>query len=67
MPGLIRSIYVQVGDEVTDGDKLLSLEAMKMENIIKAPGSAKIKSIQVLPGEAVEKNSIAKRTRSNNS
>lgn len=58
MPGLIRSIYVQVGDEVTDGDKLLSLEAMKMENIIKAPGSAKVKSINVLQGDAVEKNSI---------
>lgn len=58
MPGLIRSMYVQVGEEVNEGDKLLSLEAMKMENIIKSPGLAKVKAINVRPGDAVEKNSI---------
>jgi biotin carboxyl carrier protein len=58
MPGLIRSIYVSVGNVVADGDKLLSLEAMKMENIIKSPGTGIIKSINVQSGDAVEKNSI---------
>ena len=38
MPGLILDVFVNVGDTVKTGDKLLVLEAMKMENIIKSPG-----------------------------
>jgi biotin carboxyl carrier protein len=54
MPGLILDIVVNEGDEVKKGDKLLILEAMKMENIIKAPGDGKIKSIIVSKGESVD-------------
>lgn len=54
MPGLILDIMVKVGDEVKKGDKLLILEAMKMENIIKAPGDVKISSIIVNKGESVD-------------
>lgn len=53
MPGLILDVVVAAGDEVKKGDKLLVLEAMKMENIIKSPGDGKIKSISVVKGESV--------------
>lgn len=54
MPGLILDVVVNEGDEVKKGDKLLVLEAMKMENIIKSPGDGKIKSIIVNKGESVD-------------
>jgi biotin carboxyl carrier protein len=54
MPGLILDVVVEVGDEVKKGDKLLVLEAMKMENIIKSPGDGKIKSISVTKGDSVD-------------
>lgn len=53
MPGLILDIVVDEGDEVKKGDKLLVLEAMKMENIIKSPGDGKIKTIVVSKGMSV--------------
>jgi biotin carboxyl carrier protein len=58
MPGLIQSVFVQVGDEVGKGDNLLVLVAMKMENVIKAAGSGVVKSLKILPGEIVEKNQV---------
>jgi biotin carboxyl carrier protein len=54
MPGLILDINVAPGDEVQEGDKLLVLEAMKMENIIKCPGPAVIDEIKVAVGDSVE-------------
>ena len=54
MPGLILDVVVKEGDEVVKGDKLLVLEAMKMENIIKSPGSGKVKSIVVSKGDSVD-------------
>jgi biotin carboxyl carrier protein len=58
MPGLIIDLKVNVGDEVKTGDTLLILEAMKMENIIKAPGDATVRSVKVRMGEGVEKNQV---------
>lgn len=58
MPGLIRELRVKDGDEVKAGDTLLILEAMKMENIIKAPGDAVVRSVKVTKGEGVEKNQV---------
>jgi biotin carboxyl carrier protein len=55
MPGLISRIEVQVGEEVSKGRGLLVLEAMKMENEIRAIGSARIKAIHVEKGKPVEK------------
>ena len=54
MPGLILDVVVNEGDEVEKGDKLLVLEAMKMENIIKSPGTGKIKSIVINKGDSVD-------------
>lgn len=58
MPGLIIQLKVKDGDVVKTGDTLLILEAMKMENIIKAPGDATVKSVKVRMGDGVEKNQI---------
>ena len=55
MPGKILEISCEVGKEVEKGDKLLVLEAMKMENIIKSPVTGTIKKISVEVGENVEK------------
>ncbi len=58
MPGLVLRINVAVGDTVKKGDVLLVLEAMKMENAIKADGEGKVKRIAVNTQQAVEKNTL---------
>ncbi len=58
MPGLILDILVKPGDEVQKGDKLLILEAMKMENVLKSPGEGIISTIEIGKGDSVEKNQI---------
>jgi biotin carboxyl carrier protein len=58
MPGLIVSIQVKVGDIIKKGDSLLILEAMKMENVLKATGEGKIKGIKVAVKQNVEKNQV---------
>ena len=58
MPGLVVEVFVQPGDSVSKGDKLLTLEAMKMENILKAQGDGEVKSVQVGKGDSVEKNQV---------
>ncbi len=58
MPGLVLDVIVKVGDQVQKGDSVLILEAMKMENVIKADGEAVVKSISIEKGTAVEKNQV---------
>jgi biotin carboxyl carrier protein len=58
MPGLVSKIFVNIGDQINEGDNLLVLEAMKMENNLKAESSAVIKDILVKQGSSVEKNEI---------
>lgn len=58
MPGLVLKINVKPGDEVKKGDALIVLEAMKMENILKAEGDATIKAIHTETSKAVEKNQV---------
>jgi biotin carboxyl carrier protein len=58
MPGLVRQVNVQVGDQVDAGDSLFILEAMKMENILKSPVNGTVSDLSVKPGESVEKNQI---------
>ena len=55
MPGLVVSIEVQSGDQVKSGQSLVIVEAMKMENELKAKFDAKIKEVKVKPGQTVEK------------
>ncbi|MEP0986718.1 acetyl-CoA carboxylase biotin carboxyl carrier protein subunit [Ekhidna sp.] len=58
MPGSILNILVSEEDEVQQGDKLLVLEAMKMENVIKAPGEGKVSKIHIREKGNVEKNQV---------
>ena len=58
MPGLILEISVSVGQEVNEGDNLLILEAMKMENSFDSPRAGVIKSIAVEKGQAVDKGQL---------
>ena len=58
MPGLVLDITVTEGQQVKEGDKLLILEAMKMENSIMIPAAATIKKINVTTGQAVEKGQV---------
>jgi len=58
MPGLILSLSVKEGQEVKQGDPLLILEAMKMENVIKSPNDGTIRSIKASQGDSVEKNQV---------
>lgn len=58
MPGLILDILVEPDQEVKKGDQLMILEAMKMENVLKAPGDGQVKSVEVSKGDSVEKNQV---------
>jgi biotin carboxyl carrier protein len=58
MPGMILKIKKEPGDEVVQGESVIILEAMKMENDLRAPVSGFIKSINVKEGMAVEKGFI---------
>ncbi len=58
MPGLVLDITINEGDEVNEGDKLVVLEAMKMENNLKAEAGGKVKSINCTKGQPVEKNEV---------
>lgn len=58
MPGNILAINVNVGDTVSEGQVLMILEAMKMENEIMAPISGKITSIGVTTGAVVESGAV---------
>ncbi|MFO7801860.1 MAG: pyruvate carboxylase subunit B, partial [Desulfovermiculus sp.] len=58
MPGMIIRFEVDEGEEVNEGDPLLILEAMKMENSINAPASGKVKEIRFKEGDSVKKGDV---------
>lgn len=58
MPGLILAIAVVQGQAVKQGESLLTLEAMKMENVIKSPVDGTIAALHVQQGDSVEKNQL---------
>ncbi len=58
MPGMIVSYEVEVGDSVSEGDTVVVLEAMKMENALQAPASGTIKAINFKSGDSVAKNDV---------
>ncbi len=55
MPGMILKIKRKPGDNIKLGESIIILEAMKMENDIKAPASGIIKNIYISEGSTVEK------------
>jgi len=58
IPGKIRKVHVKKGSRVKEGDKLLVLEAMKMNNIIFSPMKGTIKEVYVTQGMSVAKNAL---------
>ena len=58
MPGMIVSYEKNVGDEVAEGDTVLVLEAMKMENALAAPCGGTIKAINFSSGDSVGKGDV---------
>ncbi|MBC7446634.1 MAG: biotin attachment protein [Hymenobacteraceae bacterium] len=58
MPGLVVGVRVEPGQHVLKGEPLLVLEAMKMENILKAPADATVKAIRVGLRDNVQKGQV---------
>ncbi|HHY59486.1 MAG TPA: biotin/lipoyl-binding protein [Clostridia bacterium] len=58
LPGVVLSINVKVGDQVTAGQTVVILEAMKMENEIPAPINGTVTSILVSKGQSVNTNDV---------
>ncbi|MET7940350.1 acetyl-CoA carboxylase biotin carboxylase subunit [Streptomyces sp. NPDC005302] len=58
MPGTVTVVKVAVGDEVTAGQSLLVVEAMKMEHVISAPHAGTVSELDVTPGTTVAMDQI---------
>lgn len=58
MPGMVLDVLISDGETVMKDQPLIILEAMKMENVLKAPADVVIKSVQVTKSNAVEKNQV---------
>ncbi len=58
MPGLVVRVAVAVGDVVAAGDGLVVMEAMKMENELRATSAGTVTRVLVEPGTAVEKGAV---------
>jgi biotin carboxyl carrier protein len=54
MPGLVVKVLVEVGQDVTPGQPLVVLQAMKMENELSLPGGGKVSQVGVAEGQTVE-------------
>lgn len=54
MPGKVVKVFVKVGDEVTEGQGLVVIEAMKMENELKSPRAGKVTEVFAKEGTPVE-------------
>jgi biotin carboxyl carrier protein len=55
MPAQVRAVYVEEGEQVSKGDNLLLLEAMKMEIRIQAPQDGVVSSVHAAPGQSVNR------------
>ena len=53
IPGAVLDVEVSVGDSVNEGDRLIVLEAMKMENVITAESSGTVQSVNIAKGDKV--------------
>ena len=58
MPGRVTSIHIELGQAIQPGDPILSLEAMKMENVLKAEGIGVVSAINIQQGDVVEKGTV---------
>jgi biotin carboxyl carrier protein len=58
MPGLIVAVPVQEGQEIEEGELLVVLESMKMQNELKAPRAGIVARVRVSQGDSVEQNQV---------
>jgi len=58
MPGMIVRVNVAEGDVIQAGQGLVVMEAMKMENELRAPSAGAVRRVLVAPGTAVEKGAL---------
>lgn len=58
MPGLVKGVNVQVGQEVSARQSVVILEAMKMENELRAPRAGAVKEIKTKAGDKVEQGQL---------
>ena len=58
MPGVVKSVSVEVGQMVGEGQECCVVEAMKMQNSMKAGGTGKVKSVNVKMGDTVEEEDV---------
>ncbi|MEM9038934.1 MAG: biotin carboxylase N-terminal domain-containing protein [Actinomycetota bacterium] len=58
LPGSVLSVHVEVGQEVTDGDVLMVVEAMKMEHRITATGTATVSAVHFAAGDRVDQGDL---------
>ena len=64
MPGLVARVLVQPGQQVEAGQGLIVLEAMKMENELRAAAAGWVESVAAIPGQVVEKGQVLVQLRS---
>ena len=53
LPGLVVAVAVEEGDEVAAGATLLTIEAMKMQNEVRAPQAGRVSAVVVIAGQTV--------------
>ncbi len=58
MPGMVVKVNCAVGDQILENDKLVIVEAMKMENALASPLSGTVKKINAIEGKAVDKGTV---------
>nr|MCU0564148.1 acetyl-CoA carboxylase biotin carboxyl carrier protein subunit [Desulfobacterales bacterium] len=58
MPGMIVKYVKAVGDKVKEGETLVVLEAMKMENALPSPASGTVKALNFGSGDSVKKGDV---------
>ena len=58
MPGTLVSLAVEVGQAVEDGQELAVVEAMKMQNVLRAEAKGIVKTISCVPGDTLEPDQI---------
>ena len=58
MPGVVMDVLVRPGQSVQQGDIVVILESMKMQNEFKAPRSGQVHTVRVAPGDKVEQNAV---------
>ena len=58
LAGKVVSVDVKPGQDVNEGQRVMTLEAMKMNTYIYAPKTGRISAVQVNPGDAVEEDAV---------